>query len=113
MVGIEFATPLGLTDMDPVGSAVAGAAEAIYLNERFEKDGAVVVAAFPIRRKPFGESAKNTGSQVFGVDPSIRFNFLSIRHSLFINLSHLLNFSTSSLSPIAHSPLPIPLNYVF
>ena len=62
IMSIEFATALGLTDMDPVGGTVAGTAEAAGFAEGFEQDGAEAVAMEPV----VGEGAGGEGEQVGG-----------------------------------------------
>ena len=37
MVPVQFAAPLGLSDMDPVGRLVAGAGEALGVDEGFQQ----------------------------------------------------------------------------
>ena len=62
IMSVEFATALGLTDMDPVGGTVAGTAEAAGFAEGFEQDGAEAVAMEPV----VGEGAGGEGEQVGG-----------------------------------------------
>ena len=47
VAGIELAATLGLADMDPVGGAIAGAAEAGGFAEGFQQDGTDAVALLP------------------------------------------------------------------
>ena len=48
MVPVQFAAPLGLFDMDPVGRLVAGAGEALGVDEGFQQNGPVGVAVVPV-----------------------------------------------------------------
>ena len=69
MLEFEFTASLGLADAYPVGGPVAGAVEAVFLNEGFEENGAVLVALFPIVRETFGDRGKDAGGEVLGMDP--------------------------------------------
>ena len=59
VVTVQFAAPLGLSDVDPVGSLVAGAGEALGLDEGFQQNGSVSGAVLPV----LGELTRGQGQQ--------------------------------------------------
>ncbi len=59
---VELAAAQGLAEVEPVGGAIAGAAEARGFAEGFQQDGAEVVAAVPVG----GQAAFDLGEQVRG-----------------------------------------------
>ncbi len=59
---VELATAQGLAEVEPVGGAIAGAAEARGFAEGFQQDGPEVVAAVPVG----GQAAFDLGEQVRG-----------------------------------------------
>ena len=68
-VAVELSSSLGLSDMDPVGRAVAGSAEPILFDEGFQKDGRIAIAGLPILRELLGEAGEDPGGEVGGEDP--------------------------------------------
>ena len=54
---------LGLAEMDPVGGAVAGAAEARCLTECLQQDGADAVEFVPVARQLVLEAGEQMGGQ--------------------------------------------------
>ena len=64
MVTVQFAAPLGLSDVDPVGSLVAGAGEALGLDEGFQQNGSVSVAVLPV----LGELTRGQGQIILYAD---------------------------------------------
>ena len=66
---VELAAACGLPDVDPVGRFVAGAAEAIGLDEGFKQDGLVAVTVLPIGGQTAGDVAEDLGSKPFGAHP--------------------------------------------
>ena len=69
VVLIEFAAALSESDADPVGSAVAGAVEAVGLDKGFQQNGLITVAGEPIGGQLTGCGGENAGGQIGGADP--------------------------------------------
>ena len=69
MVPVQFAAPLGLSDVDPVGSLVAGAGEALGLDEGFQQNGSVSVAVLPVLGELTRGQGQQLGGEVLGLDP--------------------------------------------
>ena len=78
MVTVQFAAPLGLSDVDPVGSLVAGAGEALGLDEGFQQNGSVSVAVLPVLGELTRGQGQQLGGEVLGLDPGK----LSHRHDV-------------------------------
>ena len=57
MLRVELPAALGLTEKNPVGSAVGSAVEAMAFNEGFHEDGGVAVDALPVLRQSFMNAA--------------------------------------------------------
>ena len=66
---VELAASSGLTDLDPVGGLVTGAAVALSLDEGLKKDGAIAVALLPVVRELSGEEGEDFGGEALGLDP--------------------------------------------
>ena len=68
-ISIEFSSALGLADVDPVGGSITGSSEALVVDEGFQKDGVIGIAAVPV----LGELANHLGEhfrgQIGGLDP--------------------------------------------
>ena len=62
---VELAAAQGLAEVEPVGGAIAGAAEARGFAEGFQQDGPEVVAAVP---GGGAEAEQGQGQAVAGVD---------------------------------------------
>ena len=69
VVAVHFAAPLGLSDLDPVGRLVAGAGEALGVDEGFQQDGPVGVAVVPVLGELTRGQGQQFGGQVLGLDP--------------------------------------------
>ena len=69
VVPVQFAAPLGLSDVDPVGSLVAGAGEALGLDEGFQQNGSVSVAVLPVLGELTRGQGQQLGGEVLGLDP--------------------------------------------
>ena len=66
---IELAGPLGATDVDPVGGAIAGAAEAWRLAEGFQQHGTDAIALAPVVGELAGGESEQVGGEVGRLDP--------------------------------------------
>ncbi len=64
--GVFLSPPLGDSDGDPVGSLIAGSAEAVNFDEGLKEDGGVVVALLPVVRKASCRHAKEHGGDGLG-----------------------------------------------
>ena len=64
-----LARSLGLSDVDPVGSLVAGAGEALGLDEGFQQNGSVSVAVLPVLGELTRGQGQQLGGEVLGLDP--------------------------------------------
>ena len=69
MTGVEFTAALSLAEKDPVGGAIAGALEARSFAERFEQDGADLVALLPVARELSLEAGEQMGGQAGQANP--------------------------------------------
>ena len=68
-IDVELSATLGLADMDPVGSPVAGALEAVALDEGFDEDGSEGEALSPVVLDAAGGQGEELGGEAFGFDP--------------------------------------------
>ena len=68
-IDVELSATLGLADMDPVGGPVAGALEAVALDEGFEEDGSEGEALSPVVLDAAGGQGEELGGEAFGFDP--------------------------------------------
>ena len=59
MSGVELAAALGMADVYPVGSAIAGAMEAGLFDEGFEEDRLIGISSLPVERQTFGDGSKD------------------------------------------------------
>ena len=66
---VELAASSGLTDVDPVGGLVTGAAVALGLDEGLKEDGTIPVALLPVVRELSGQEREDFGGEALGVDP--------------------------------------------
>ena len=48
MIPVHASSPLGPSQLDPVGSAVTGAAKALFLDQGFQQQWPVAVKALPV-----------------------------------------------------------------
>ena len=69
MQAVLFAAALGLADVNPVGSSVAGAGKALTFHERLQQNGGVLIAGEPIASQPFGGKGEYLGSKVSRIHP--------------------------------------------
>lgn len=69
VLDVEFSPTLGLADMDPVGSFVAGSLETVALDEGLEEDGSKSEAFSPIVLDAACGQSEEMGGEVFGSDP--------------------------------------------
>ncbi len=69
MTGVEFTAALSLAEKDPVGGAIAGAVKARSFAERFEQDGADLVALLPVAGELSLEAGEQMGGQAGQADP--------------------------------------------
>ena len=69
MVSVEFASTLGLSDVNPVGGSVTGSGKALTLHESLQKHGGVFVADNLIVGQSFGGQGEYLGSKVSGTHP--------------------------------------------
>ena len=63
------ATPLGLTDTDPVGCLITDALEAIPFHKCFQEINGMAVFLYPVRTDTPGDSSQDMASQVRNSDP--------------------------------------------
>ena len=69
VVTVQFAAPLGLANVDPVGSLVAGACKALGIDEGFQQNGSVGVAVLPVLGELAGGHGEHFRGQVLRLDP--------------------------------------------
>src|ERR1035441_9013610 len=69
MQGVELAAALGIADVLPVGSLVAGAGKARLLDEGFEQDRSIGVAVLPVVGQASAHHGKDARGEIFAVDP--------------------------------------------
>src|ERR1039457_1272776 len=69
MQGVELAAALGIADVLPVGSLVAGAGKARLLDEGFEQDRSIGVAVLPVVGQASAHQGKDARGEIFAVDP--------------------------------------------
>jgi hypothetical protein len=62
MESVKFATPLGISEILPVGSAVASAYEARFLDEGFQKDRAIGITGVPVLSQASADQGEDAGS---------------------------------------------------
>ncbi len=68
-VPVPLAAASGLAQAEPASGAVAGAEEAVGVDERFEEDGLVAVAGAPVGRQAADDLAQQAGGQEPDLDP--------------------------------------------
>nr|WP_320410903.1 hypothetical protein [Candidatus Hakubella thermalkaliphila] len=68
-VSIQLSPPLGLSNLDPVTSAVAGTVEPPLFDKGFQQDRLVAIAGLPVLWQAPGDAGQNSGGQVLGTDP--------------------------------------------
>lgn len=68
-VSIQLSPPLGLSNMDPITSAVAGTTEPALFDKGFQQDRLIAVANLPITGQTLGDAGQNSGGKVAGTDP--------------------------------------------
>ena len=66
---VEFAAALGLTDVGPVGGAVAGTGEAVGLHEGLQEQRSVAVASLPVVGQPAAAAGQHRGSEIAHLHP--------------------------------------------
>ena len=66
---VEFAAALGLTDVGPVGGAVAGTGEAVGLHEGLQQERSVAVASLPVVRQAAAAASQHRGSEIAHLHP--------------------------------------------
>ena len=66
---VEFAAALGLTDVGPVGGAVAGTGEAVGLHEGLQQERSVAVASLPVVGQPAAAVCQHRGSEIAHLHP--------------------------------------------
>ena len=69
VLDVEFSPTLGLADMDPVGSFVAGSLETVALDEGLEEDGSKRESFSPVVLNTACGQSEEMGGEVFGPDP--------------------------------------------
>ena len=69
VVRVEFAAALGLAEVEPVGSPLAGAAEARGFAEGFQQDGSDAVAAVPVGGQLPLAAGEQVGGEMGDADP--------------------------------------------
>ena len=99
----EFSAPLGLADMPPIGSLVAGAGEAIAFDEGFEHERAVTIARFPILLHLTRRQAEDFRCQIARLDPGQNQKASVVDHEVEVFLA-LLMTPTDEL--VARGDLP-------
>ena len=68
-VHVEFAAALGLSDVGPVGRAVAGTGEAVGLHEGLQQQRPVAVASLPVVGQPAAAARQHRGSEIAHLHP--------------------------------------------
>ena len=68
-VAVPLAAAGGLAEAEPAGGAVAGAEEAVGVDERLNEDGLVMVPSEPVGGEAAGGEGKETGGQKADLDP--------------------------------------------
>ena len=71
VTGVEFTAALSLAEKDPVGGAIAGAVKARSFAERFEQDGADLVALLPVAGELSLEAGEQMGGQAGQANPGL------------------------------------------
>ena len=66
---VEFAATLGLSDVGPVGGAVAGTGEAVGLHEGLQQERSVAVASLPVVGQPAAAASQHRGSEIAHLHP--------------------------------------------
>jgi len=69
VVCIELASTLCLTDVSPVGGAVAGSGESLTFDEGLQEDGAVAIANCPIVLYAASRHGEELGREIAAGDP--------------------------------------------
>ena len=69
VVNIELAAAGGLTEADPVGRLVSGAAKALLLDEGFEQERPVTVLELPVGGDLPGGASQNGRGQILAFNP--------------------------------------------
>jgi len=69
MSPVQFASPLGPAQANPVRGTVGGAGEAALLDDGFKEDGAVAVPGLPGCGEPSRGEAQQLGGEAPRVDP--------------------------------------------
>ena len=61
---VEFSASFGMSDMDPIGCAIASTTEAVFFDKGFEEERPVGIAVLPIFGKALGQSGQDAGGKV-------------------------------------------------
>src|SRR6202011_6395533 len=69
MQNVELAAALGIAEVLPVGSLVAGAGKARLLDKGFEQDRPIGVAGLPVGGQSSAHQGEDARGQVFAADP--------------------------------------------
>lgn len=69
VMAVVFASTGGLAEAEPASGAVAGAEEAVGVDEAFEGKRSVCVAGVPVGREAAGGQAQEAGGEEADLDP--------------------------------------------
>ena len=65
----ELSPPFGPADMDPIGGLVTGTGETTAFHERFDQNGTITIACFPIMRPLAGGQTQDFRCEVVRFNP--------------------------------------------